>query len=53
MKDTEANTGLIKHVYRRVEAFWDEFSPEDFDDLAQMERVFAQWLLDGETRRAA
>lgn len=53
MKDTEANVQLIKHVNHRVEKFFDEFSPEDFDNVVQMERVFAKWLLDQENRRAA
>lgn len=44
MKDGEANAGLIRHVTRRLDEFFDENDPTEFNSIEDAQRMFSRWL---------
>lgn len=44
MKDTEANTALIKHINKRIEQFLDDYDPTNFASITELQFAFARWL---------
>lgn len=49
MKNGEGNVGLIRHITRRIDEFFDENRSEEFESLEQMQQMFSYWLRQKET----
>ena len=44
MKDQIAVPALIRHLHKRIEEFFDEHEPEEFESIDELTRAFSGFL---------